>query len=132
MKRRILAADDQEFNRSHLRMVLEIDGFDVETVADGQSAWDELRANKYHLVITDLRMPELSGLDLLGRIRAEQMPIGVIVLTAFGDPTDALQAMKAGADDFITKPYDPDQLRFLVKRILDRRAGPFGSRFAVE
>jgi DNA-binding NtrC family response regulator len=121
MKRRILAVDDQEFNRNHLRMVLESDGFEVETVADGQSAWDELRAHKYHLVITDLRMPELSGLDLLARVRAERLPVGMIVLTAFGDPTDALRAMKAGADDFITKPYDPEQLRFLVKRILDRR-----------
>ncbi len=121
MKRRILAADDSELNRNHLRMVLEADGFEVGTAADGQSAWDELRANKYHLVITDLRMPELSGLELLAKVRAERLPVGVIVLTAFGDPTEALQAMKDGADDFITKPYDPEQLRFLVKRILDRR-----------
>ena len=118
---RILAVDDMEFNRHHLRKVLEADGFEVATVADGQSAWDELRANKYHLVITDLRMPELSGLDLLARVREERLPVGMIVLTAFGDPTDALRAMKAGADDFITKPYDPEQLRFLIKRILDRR-----------
>ena len=72
-------------------------------------------------MITDLRMPELSGLDLLAKVRAERLPVGVIVLTAFGDPTEALRAMKAGADDFVTKPYDPDQLRFLVKRILERR-----------
>jgi DNA-binding NtrC family response regulator len=121
MKRRILVVDDMELNRNHLRKVLEIDGFEVETVTDGRSAWDELQANKYHLVITDMRMPELSGLDLLARVRAERLPVGMIVLTAFGDPTEALQAMKAGADDFITKPYDPEQLRFLVKRILDRR-----------
>jgi DNA-binding NtrC family response regulator len=121
MRRRILAVDDMEFNRHHLRKVLESDGFEVETRADGRSAWDELLARKYHLVITDLRMPELSGLDLLARVRAEGMPVGLIVLTAFGDPTEALQAMKAGADDFITKPYDPEQLRFLVKRVLERR-----------
>jgi DNA-binding NtrC family response regulator len=121
MKRRILAVDDQEFNRHHLRKILESEGFDVETVADGGSAWDELRARKYHLVITDLRMPELSGLDLLARVRAERLPVGVIVLTAYGDPAEALRAMKAGADDFITKPYDPERLRFLVRRILDRR-----------
>jgi DNA-binding NtrC family response regulator len=121
MTRRILAVDDQEFNRNHLRKILEADGFEVETVAEGRSAWEELRSRKYHLVITDLRMPELSGLDLLARVRGERLPVGMIVLTAFGDPTEALRAMKAGADDFITKPYDPDQLRFLVKRILDRR-----------
>jgi DNA-binding NtrC family response regulator len=121
MTRRILAVDDQEFNRNHLRKILEADGFEVETVAEGRSAWEELRSRKYHLVITDLRMPELSGLELLARVRGERLPVGMIVLTAFGDPTEALRAMKAGADDFITKPYDPDQLRFLVKRILDRR-----------
>ena len=121
MKRRILVVDDMELNRNHLRKVLETDGFEVETVPDGRSAWDELQANKYHLVITDLRMPELSGLDLLAKVRAERLPVGMIVLTAFGDPAEALRAMKAGADDFITKPYDPERLRFLVKRILERR-----------
>ena len=121
MKRRILAVDDMEINRHHLRKILESEGFEVETAADGRSAWDALRAHKYHLVITDLRMPELSGLELLARVRAERLPVGVIVLTAFGDPTEALHAMKAGADDFVTKPYEPDHLRFLVKRILDRR-----------
>src|SRR5262245_58646632 len=121
MTRRILVVDDMEFNRNHLRKILEPDGFEVETVADGRSAWEEIWARKYHLVITDLRMPELSGLELLERLRAERLPVGIIVLTAFGDPTEALQAMKAGADDFVTKPYDPDQLRFLIKRILERR-----------
>ena len=104
-----------------LRKILHSDGFEVETVADGLSAWNELRAQKYHLLITDLRMPELSGLELLGKVRAEKMPVGVIVLTAFGDPSEALQAMKAGADDFVAKPIEPDHLRFLIKRILERR-----------
>jgi len=121
MTRRILVVDDMEFNRHHLRKVLESDEFEVDTVSDGRSAWDQLRAQKYHLVITDLRMPELNGLELLAKVRAEKLPVGVIVLTAFGDPTEALRAMKAGADDFVTKPYEPEHLRFLVKRILERR-----------
>jgi DNA-binding NtrC family response regulator len=121
MTRRILAADDMEFNRHHLRKLLETDGYEVETVPDGRSAWLELGAHKYHLVITDLRMPDLSGLDLLAKIRAARLPVGVILFTAFGDPEEALRAMKAGADDFITKPCDPDRLRLVVKRILERR-----------
>jgi DNA-binding NtrC family response regulator len=121
MKRRILAVDDSEINRHYLRKILESEGFDVETATEGRSAWEALRAQTFHLVITDLRMPELSGLDLLARVRAERLPVGVIMLTAFGDPTDALHAMKAGADDFITKPCDPERLRFLVKRTLERR-----------
>ena len=105
MPRRILVADDMEINRNHLSKILHSDGFEVETVAGGLSAWNELHAQKYHLLITDLRMPELSGLELLAKVRAEKMPVGVIVLTAFGDPSEALRAMKAGADDYVTKPY---------------------------
>jgi DNA-binding NtrC family response regulator len=121
MKHRILAVDDMELNRNHLRKVLEADDLEVETVADGRAAWEELQATKYHLVITDLRMPEISGIDLLKRVRAERLPVGMIVLTAFGDHAEALQAMKLGADDFLTKPYDPERLRLLVRRILQRR-----------
>jgi DNA-binding NtrC family response regulator len=121
MNRRILVVDDMEFNRHHLRKILESDGFEVDAAAGGRLAWDQLRAQKYDLVITDLRMPDLSGLDLLERLRQHQFPVGVIVLTAFGDPSEALKAMKAGADDFVTKPYEPDHLRLLVKRILERR-----------
>jgi DNA-binding NtrC family response regulator len=122
MTRRILVVDDMEFNRQHLKKVLEPDGFEVATAGDGRSAWELLRTEPFQLAITDLRMPGWSGMDLLEQVRSERLPIGVIVLTAYGDPTEALQAMKAGADDFVAKPYEPDHLRFLVKRILDRRA----------
>jgi DNA-binding NtrC family response regulator len=122
MTRRILVVDDMEFNRQHLKKVLEADGFDVRTAADGKSAWERLKTEPFHLAITDLRMPGWSGMDLLKQVRSDRLPIGVIVLTAYGDPTEALQAMKAGADDFVAKPYEPDHLRFLVKRILERRA----------
>ena len=67
MRRRILVIDDMEFNRHHLRKVLESDELEVDTAGDGRSAWDRLKAQKYHLVITDLRMPELGGLELLAR-----------------------------------------------------------------
>jgi DNA-binding NtrC family response regulator len=121
MRRRILAVDDMEFNRHHLRKVLESDDFQVEIAADGRSAWEQLRSQKYHLLITDLRMPDWSGMELLAKVRAEKLPVGVIVLTAYGDATEAVRAMKAGADDFVAKPYDPHHLRLLVKRILERR-----------
>jgi DNA-binding NtrC family response regulator len=121
MTRRILVVDDMEFNRDHLRKVLEVDDYEVETAADGHSALDVLRETTFHLVITDLRMPDMSGFDLLRTLRDERIPVGVIVLTAYGDTADALRTMKAGADDFLTKPYEPDHLRFLVKRTMDRR-----------
>jgi DNA-binding NtrC family response regulator len=122
MKRRILVVDDTEINRQYLKKILEVDGFDVDMAAGARAACDLLRSRKYHLVITDLRMPDMSGMDLLKGVRAERLPVGVIVLTAFGEPSDALLAMKAGADDFVTKSFEPEHLRLLVKRILERRA----------
>jgi DNA-binding NtrC family response regulator len=121
MKRRILVVDDTPLIREHLRVILEMDGYEVETACDGRSALTRLRERLFHLVITDLRMPDMSGGDLLKTVRSERLPFGVIVLTGHGDTQVALDAMKAGADDFVTKPYEPDHLRFLVKRILERR-----------
>ncbi len=69
MTRRILVVDDMEFNRQHLKKLLEADGFEVETAADGRIACERLGAELYHLVITDLRMPEFSGMDLLQHVR---------------------------------------------------------------
>jgi DNA-binding NtrC family response regulator len=122
MKRRILVVDDVEINGQYLKRILEPDGYDVDMASGARPAGDLLHRQKYHLVITDLRMPDMSGIELLRTVRAERLPVGVIVVTAFGDASDALVAMKAGADDFVTKPYEPDHLRLLVKRILERRA----------
>jgi DNA-binding NtrC family response regulator len=121
MKRRILVVDDTPLVCEHLSKILELDGFEVESVGDGRSALERLRTRQYHLLITDLRMPDLDGFELLTTVRAEKLPFGVIVLTGHGDTYVALEAMKAGADDFVTKPCEPDRLRLLVARILERR-----------
>ncbi len=121
MKRRILVVDDTPLIRELLRRFLEKDGFEVETAADGRSALRILRDRVFHLAITDLRMPDMNGLELLAAIRAERLPLGVLVLTGHGDTGVALDAMKAGADDFVTKPFEPDSLRFIVQRIIERR-----------
>src|SRR5262245_37075586 len=121
MKRRVLVVDDTPLIREHLRIILELDGLEVETAEDGRTALALLRERPYNLLITDLRMPDFSGQELLAAVRSEKLPFGVIVLTGHGDTQVALDAMKAGADDFVTKPYEPDRLRFLVQRILERR-----------
>jgi DNA-binding NtrC family response regulator len=121
MKRRILVVDDTPLIREHLRVILENDDYEVESAADGRSALEAIRERVFHLVVTDLRMPDMSGIELLARVRAEGLPFGVIVLTGHGDTQVALDAMKAGADDFVTKPYDPDHFRLIVNRILERR-----------
>ncbi len=121
MTRRILVVDDSQTIRDHLRAILELDGLEVETAPDGRTALEALRTRPFHMVITDLRMPDMDGFQLLRAVRAEKLPFGVIVLTGFGDTQVALDAMKAGADDFVTKPYEPDRLRLVVARILERR-----------
>ena len=121
MNPRILVVDDNALIREHLRVFLQMDGFEVETAVDGRSALTALRDRLFHLTITDLRMPDMDGLELLASVRAEKLPLGVIVLTGHGDTQVALDAMKAGADDFVSKPYDADHLRYVVKRILERR-----------
>ncbi len=120
-RRRVLVVDDTPLIREHLRAILELDGLEVETAGDGPSAWAAVHERQFHLVITDLRMPGMDGIELLTNARAERLPFGVIVLTGHGDTQIALDAMKAGADDFVTKPYEPEHLKHLVRRILERR-----------
>ena len=121
MTRRILVVDDTPVIRDQLRVMLELDGFEVEVAVDGRSALEAVRARPFHLVITDLMMPDVNGLAFLATVRGERLPFGVIVLTGYGDTQVALDAMKAGADDFVTKPFEPDRLRMLVERVLERR-----------
>ena len=118
---RILVADDEELIREHLRLLLKLEGHEVETAASGAEALELVRHRPFHLLITDLYMPGTGGMDLLQRVRGERLPLGVIVLTGYGDTRIALDAMKAGADDFITKPFEPERLRVLVDRTLERR-----------
>ncbi len=121
MKRRVLTVDDQKLGCDCLRQILEPEGYDVEAAYDGTTALELLQEGEFHLVVTDLRMPDMDGFDLLQAIRERRVPVGVVVLTAYGDASEALQAMKAGADDFLRKPCEPDHLRAVVQRTLDRR-----------
>ena len=121
MNPRILIVDDTPLTRETLRLVLEADGYEVEAVAEGRTALELLRGEYFQLLITDHRMPETNGIELLGEVRAEKIPCGVIVLTGHGDPQLALECMKAGADDFVAKPCDPSRLALLVRRTLEQR-----------
>ena len=121
MKPRILVVDDTPLTRETLRLVLEAEGCDVDAVDDARVALERLLGSPYQLVITDYRMPEMSGIELLGQIRARKIPCGVIVLTGHGDPQLALDCMKAGADDFVAKPCEPARLLLLIHRTIEQR-----------
>jgi DNA-binding NtrC family response regulator len=118
---RLLVVDDEKNIREGLAASLEMDGYEVVTAVDGDEGFKRFGKGDIDLVITDLRMPGLSGEELLQRISAESPGIPVIVLTGHGTVENAVEAMRQGAWDFLTKPVNLDHLSQLVKRALQNR-----------
>ena len=119
---RILVADDEEGIRSFIGEVLEMEGYNVTTAADGQEALMYLEEQVYTLLLTDLRMPEMDGMTLVRRAKSLQPDLVVLVLTAHGTVDTAVEAMKLGAFDFLQKPLEsPKKLRSLVEKALVHR-----------
>ena len=119
---RVLIVDDEEGIRSFLAEVLEGEGYMVTQAEDGDAAARLLAQRSFHLMITDLRMPGLDGMSLVRLARAEAPEMEVIVLTAHGTVTSAVEAMRLGAFDYLMKPLSgPDELRLIVARALERR-----------
>ena len=120
---RVLVAEDQADARESLRQLLHLSlGLEVDTANDGAAALKLLREKAYSLLVTDLRMPKMTGMELIEAIQADSLPVTVIVTTGHGGVTDAVHAVRQGAYDFLTKPADPQQLCLLVKRALEERA----------
>jgi DNA-binding NtrC family response regulator len=112
----LLLVEDKNELRAMLRKALERAGYDVDEAPDGAAAIQKVRARRYLLVITDLKMPGASGLDVLRETKQADATIPVILLTAFGSVEEAVAAMKEGAFDFLQKPVDLDHLKLLVQR----------------
>jgi signal transduction histidine kinase len=115
---KVLIAEDEPVTRRLLRGHLESWGHEVAAAPDGQAAWRLFQEAAYPLVISDWMMPEMDGLELIRRIRADSRPsyVYAILLTARSDKADVVQGMEAGADDFVTKPFDRDELRVRVRQ----------------
>ena len=118
-KSRILVVDDDESLRRVLQLQLEQDGYLVASAASAQQTLSLLQLRAYDLVISDLKMPGLSGVELLKQIRSQYAETIVIILTAFGTAETAVEAMKVGAYDYLTKPVHPDELSLVVRRALE-------------
>jgi DNA-binding NtrC family response regulator len=112
----LLLVEDKNELRAMLRKALERSGYTVEEAPDGSAAIQKVRARRYLLVVTDLKMPGASGLDVLRETKHADATIPVILLTAFGSVEEAVTAMKEGAFDFLQKPVDLDHLKLLVQR----------------
>jgi two-component system NtrC family response regulator len=117
---RILVVDDDSSLRRVMKMQLEEAGYEVSLASDGDEAWSMLKDEEPPLVITDLKMPT-TGLELLGRITKEGLQTTVIVVTAFGTIETAVEAMKLGAYDYVTKPLDFEALVLVVHRAMERQ-----------
>jgi len=119
MSKRILVVEDEENLRRVTQLRLQQSGYEVATAADGLQALEVLKRQPQDLVLTDLRMPGLSGMDLLRRVREDFPETVVIVLTAFGTIESAVEAMRLGAQDYLIKPVNSDALKLVVERALE-------------
>jgi DNA-binding NtrC family response regulator len=121
MSARILIVDDEEIViRSCLR-ILAGDEFQVESVQDGREALKKIEENPYDVVILDIMMPNIDGLEVLRRVKETHPNVDVIMITGLSQVDTAVQAMKLGAFDYISKPFEPDELKLVVFRALERR-----------
>jgi DNA-binding NtrC family response regulator len=119
---RVLVVDDEPRLGKLSAEMLELDGHEVARAGGGREALVRLAAERFDVVVTDLRMPELDGLAVLRAARALPSPPEVILMTAFGSAESAVEAMRAGAADYVTKPFSMDELRLRVRRLAGQRA----------
>src|SRR5262249_281303 len=122
LKRRILVCDDSHDTQTSLQKLLEMAlPVSVDTVADGGQALESLIKRPYSILVTDLKMPRVSGMQLIQEVQGRRLPVTVIVMTGHGSIDEAVQAMQLGAYDFLTKPPNVKHLCLLVQRALRER-----------
>lgn len=117
----ILVIDDKESMRTMLSNVLSEEGYQVDAASGGKEGLDLARVKGYDLAITDMKMPDVDGLEVLNGLKSMDNDMSVIIMTAYGTVETAVAAMKNGAYDFITKPFDPDHLTVIIERALENR-----------
>ena len=118
----ILIVDDEKIVRDSLFHWFEEEGYNVETAENGESALKKYEREKYDLLLVDMKMPGMSGIDLLTKIKSIDKDALVILITAFASVPTAITALKQGAYDYVTKPVDPDELAHIVKKALEQRS----------
>ncbi len=119
--KKLLAVDDDEDIRSLLTDLLEESGYKVDTASCGEEALRMIQVSTYDLVLTDLRMQGMQGLEVIKEVKKIDPGIDVIVMTGYASVDSAVESMKAGAADYITKPLNTDQIRLVIKKNMERR-----------
>jgi len=118
--KKILVVDDEQNSREGLTKILIKEGFDVVSAESGEAALAEAKKQAFDLIITDLRMPEIAGIDVLEKIREKKPDIGVIIVTAYGEVNSYLKAMTLGAFEYLNKPIKLDELRRVISKALNQ------------
>jgi len=121
MPAKILVIDDEDSMCNFMEIMLSKDGYSVETTTSGGEAINLLKDNNYDLVIADLNMPEMSGIDVLKGIKAFKLEQEIIMMTAFASVDTAIEAMKLGAADYITKPFKIDEIKIAIEKSINRQ-----------
>jgi DNA-binding NtrC family response regulator len=119
MPGRLLIVDDEKGMRLALKSLLAKEGYEVEVAESGEQALRAIEAGSFHVVITDLSMKDIDGMDVLEHTRRMDPDTAVVMITAYGSEKIAVAAMKRGAADYQPKPFDNDELRVLVRRVMD-------------
>src|SRR5690242_14132703 len=118
---RILLIDDDPGVRETMERTLSTAGYAVQSAASGEEGYELARGGAFDVILSDMRMPGLSGLDILKRLRDQRVDSAFIIMTGFGTVDSAVEAMKLGAVDFVQKPFFRDELLMRVKSVADRR-----------
>jgi len=117
----LLVIEDKDSMREMLSKTLEADGYEVETAKDGERGVERAKEKKYDVVLTDLKLPRMDGIEVLTTLKELDNDVAVILMTAYGTIEKAVEAMREGAFDFLTKPFDTDHLSVLIKRAMENR-----------
>src|SRR5271166_4339703 len=120
--RRVLVVDDEENIRLVLRTLLKKHGYETELADSGEAALKSLDSFDPDVILTDVRMPRMGGLDLLGALKGKRHPATVIVMSAYGNVDLAIEAMKAGAYDYVSKPFKPDEVVLALRKAEERES----------
>jgi len=118
----VLIVDDEQSYRQLLSLVFESDGHSIRTAMNGREALELLEVEPADVIISDVKMPDMDGIEMLRAVREAQPDLGVILMTAFASVQTAREAFKLGADDFIQKPFDVEELKLIVKKTLEKQA----------
>jgi two-component system response regulator HydG len=121
MSSRILIAEDEAITLKHILSTLEKEGYDVTGVPDGRKALEKIDNELFDILIADIKMPGLSGIELLEKVRERRLETEVIIITGYGSISSAVDAIKKGARDYITKPFDLDELVLKVRKIHEEK-----------